>query len=52
LKALALSVGSFNLSAFPSKLGPCSTECTFPVSCFILFHVVFILLIDFAISVM
>ena len=42
-KALAMFVGSFNFSSFTSKLGTCSTECTFPASLFIMVHVVFIL---------
>ena len=52
LKALAMFVGSFNFSSFTSKVGTCSTECTFPASFIIMFHVVFILLLDFAISLL
>ena len=40
LKALATFVGSFSFLSFTSKVGACSTECTFPVSFFIMFHVV------------
>jgi len=50
LKALAISVGSYNFSSFASMVGTCSNECTFPVPFFIMFHVVFILLLDSAIS--
>jgi len=45
---LATSVGSFNLSSLPSKVGTCSTECAFPVSFFVMFHVIFNLLLDLA----
>ena len=50
LKALATSVGSFNFSSFTSTVRTCSTECNFPVSFSIMFHVVLILLLDFAVS--
>jgi len=52
LKALATSVGSFNFSSFTSKVWIHSNECTFPASFFIMVHVVFILLLDFAINVL
>jgi len=41
-----------HFSSFTSRVGTCSTECTFPVSFFIMFHVVFTLLSDFAISLL
>jgi hypothetical protein len=50
LKALATTVGSFNFSLFTRKEGACSIGCTFPVSFFIMFHVVLILILDFVIS--
>jgi hypothetical protein len=50
LKALAMFFGSFNFSSFSSKEGTSSVECTFPVSFFIMSHVVFTLLLDFAVS--
>ena len=46
------SVGSFNFPSFTNKLCNCYTECTFPVTFFIMFRVVFILLLDFAISLL
>jgi hypothetical protein len=50
LKALATIAGSFNFSLFTSKEVACSILCTFPVSFFIMFHVVLILLLDIVIS--
>jgi hypothetical protein len=50
LKALATIVGSVNFSLFTSKEGACSTGYPFTVSFFIMFHVVLILLLDFAIT--
>jgi len=50
LKALATFVGTINFSSFTSKVGNCSVEFTFPVSILIKVHVVFILLLDFAVS--
>jgi len=52
LKALAMFVGSFNFLCFTSKVGTCSTECTFPASSFIMVHVVFILVLDCAVSLL
>jgi hypothetical protein len=49
-KALATIDGSVNFSLLTSKEGACSTGCPFPVSFFIMFHVVLILLLDFAVS--
>ena len=40
LKPLATFLGSFNFSSLTSKVGTCSTECIFPVSFFIMFHIV------------
>jgi hypothetical protein len=40
LKALALFLGSFNISSFTSKVGTSSTKCTFSVSFFVKFHLV------------
>jgi hypothetical protein len=37
-----MSVGSFYFLSFTSKVGTCSTERTFSVSFFVMFHVVFI----------
>jgi len=51
LKALATFVGSFSFSSFTSNLRTCLTECTFPLSFFIKFHV-FLLLLGFAVSLM
>jgi len=48
LKVLATSVGAINFSSFTSKLGTCSNDFTFPVPFLIMFHVVFILILDFA----
>jgi hypothetical protein len=48
LKALATIVGSVNFSLFTSKEGAYSIGCPFPVFFFIMFHVVLILLLDFA----
>lgn len=39
LKALATFIGSFNFPSFTSKVEICSTECTFPIYFFIIFHV-------------
>jgi hypothetical protein len=50
LKALATVTGSFTFSLFIRRGGICSAKCIFPVSRFTMFHVVFILLSDFAIS--
>jgi len=54
LKALPMFIESFNFSPFTSKVGTCSTECSFPVSFNIMFQVFFflILLLDFAISLL
>ena len=52
LKALAMFLGSFNFSSFTSNEGTCSTECTFSLSFFTMFHVVVILLLGFAISLL
>jgi len=52
LKTLTTYFGYFNFSLFTSKVGTCSTECTFPISFFIMLHVVFILLLDFAVSLL
>jgi hypothetical protein len=52
LKALATFFGSVNSSLFISKEGTFSMECTFPVSFFIMFEVLFILLLDFAVSML
>jgi hypothetical protein len=49
---MAMFVGSFNFSSFTSKVGMCSTECTFPVSFLVMFHVVFILLLYYTINVL
>ena len=46
LKALATFVRSFNFSSFSSNVRNCSTECIFPVSFFVMLHVVFILVLD------
>jgi hypothetical protein len=37
---------------FASKEGACSIGCPFPVTFFIMFHVVLILVLDFAISLL
>jgi hypothetical protein len=50
LKALATIDGSVNFSVFRSKEGTCSTGCPFPVFFFIMFYVVLILLLDFAVK--
>jgi len=48
----ATFVGFFHhFASFISRVGTCSTDCTFPVSYFIIFHVVFTLLLDCAISI-
>jgi len=52
LKALAMSVGSLNFSSFTSKVGTGSTEYTSLVTFLIIFHVVFISLLDFAMSLL
>jgi hypothetical protein len=44
---VAISVGSFNFSSFTSKVGMCSTEHTFLVSFFVMFHVVFYFVIRY-----
>jgi hypothetical protein len=45
LKALATFLVSFNFTLFTSKMGTCSTECTFPLSFFIMFHVATVVLL-------
>jgi len=50
LKAWVTFLGSLNFLSFASKVGTSSTGYTFPVSSFIMFHVVFILLLDFAVK--
>jgi len=54
LKALASCLDHLFIYffSFTSKVGTYSTECVFPVCFFIMFHVVFILLLDFAVSLL
>jgi hypothetical protein len=50
LKASAITSGSFTSSSFKGGAGICSARYNYPVSCFIIFQVVFIWLSDFTIS--
>jgi len=52
LKTLTTSVGYFNFLLVTSKVGTCYTKCILAISFFIMFRVVFILLLDFVISLL
>jgi hypothetical protein len=52
LKNLAIFVGFFNFASLSSKVGTCYIECTSLASFSILVNVVFVLLLDFAVSLL